>query len=192
MKKIFLSATLVLATSTFGADALKNSLMPAAQKETPAVNLDNLNINATPTKRADDAVIATVDGVAIKKAEADKFLALASKGRATDIDALPKKQQAALINGLAASVVIEERAKKEVSMEIKNKLAASYWAKQEMAKMKVDEKDAKAFYKKNKAVYKGQDGKTLPFEKVQKYVEMQLKQKKFNQHLMKSAKVIIK
>lgn len=192
MKKLLLSATLAFGVSAFAADTLKNSLMPVAEKEAPAVNLDNLNIAAKPIKRADSAVVATVDGIPIKKNTADKFLALASKGKITDVDLLPKDQQAALIKGLAASVLIEEKAKKAVSEEIKNKLAANYWAKQEMSKIKVSEKESKAFYKKNKKMYKDRDGTELPYAKVSKYIEMQLKQKKFNEKLMKKAKIVIK
>ncbi len=200
MKKLLLSASvafaLVLVPASV-ADPLKNSLMPAAEKEKPAVDLDNLNvaakpIMAKPVSRPATATVATVDGIPIKKKEADKFLALASKGQVTDIDLLPKKQKDALINGMAASVLIEAKAKKEVPEDIKNKLAARYWAEQEMTKIKVSDKDVKDSYEKNKKSFKGKDGKQLEFDKVEKYIQMQLKQEKFNKQLMKNAKVIIK
>ncbi len=177
------------------ADDLKNSLMPTAAKEKPAVNLDGLNVAAKPMKpvsRPATATVATVDGIPIKKKDADKFLALASKGQVTDIDLLPKKQKAALLNGMAASVLIEAKGKKEVSQDTKNKLAARYWAEQKMMKIKVSDKEAKAFYEKNKKVFKGKDGKQLSFDKVERYVQMQVKQQKFNKQLMKNAKVVIK
>ncbi|MEA3456684.1 MAG: hypothetical protein U9R26_09260 [Campylobacterota bacterium] len=197
MKKILLSAVMAFAlTSSVSADPLKNSLMPAAEKEKPAVNLDNLNVAAMPTvkpvSRPATATIATVDGIPIKKKDADKFLALASKGQATDIDLLPKKQKDALINGMAASTLIEAKAKKEVPEDIKNKLAARYWAEQAMTKVEVSDKEVKDSYEKNKKAFKGKDGKQLPFDKVEKYIQMQLKQEKFNKQLMKNAKVIIK
>ena len=198
MKKILLSAALALAItspSTLSADTLKNSLMPAAEKKTPEVDLNNLDVAAKPAKpasRPGTATVATVNGIAIKKSDADKFLAQASKGQAIDIDLLPKKQKEALLKGMAASVLIEEKAKKAVPEEIKNKLAAQYWAKQEMMKIKVSDKEAKAFYKENKKAFVGKDGKQLPFEKVEKFVKMQVMQQKFNDSLMKSAKVVIK
>ncbi len=197
MKKLLLSASVALALASIpaSADALKNSLMPVAEKATPAINLDSLNVAAAPAKPASrpaTATVATVDGLPVKKKDADKFLALASKGQVTDIDLLPKKQKVALLNGMAASVLIEDKANKAVPKEIKSKLIARYWAEQEMAKVKVSDKEAKAFYEKNKKVFKGKDGKELPFDKVEKYVQMQLKQQKFNEELMKNAKVIIK
>jgi len=197
MNKILLSASLAVAMTfvSASADDLKNSLMPTAAKEKPAVNLDGLNVAAKPMKpvsRPATATVATVDGIPIKKKDADKFLALASKGQVTDIDLLPKKQKAALLNGMAASVLIEAKGKKEVSQDTKNKLAARYWAEQKMMKIKVSDKEAKAFYEKNKKVFKGKDGKQLSFDKVEKYVQMQVKQQKFNKQLMKNAKVVIK
>ena len=199
MKKILLSVgvAFALASLPVSADPLKNSLMPAAEKEKPAINLDNLNvaakpIMAKPVSRPATATVATVDGIPIKKKEADKFLALASKGQATDIDLLPKKQKDALINGMAASVLIEAKANKAVPNEMKSKVIAQYWAQQAMAKIEVSDDDAKAFYEKNKKVFKGKDGKQLEYDKVAQYVKMQVKQEKFNKELMKDAKVIIK
>jgi hypothetical protein len=199
MKKILLSVgvAFALASLPVSADPLKNSLMPAAEKEKPAINLDNLNvaakpIMAKPVSRPATATVATVDGIPIKKKEADKFLALASKGQATDVDLLPKKQKDALINGMAASVLIEAKANKAVPDEMKSKVIAQYWAQQAMAKIEVSDDDAKAFYEKNKKVFKGKDGKQLEYDKVAQYVKMQVKQEKFNKELMKDAKVIIK
>ncbi len=197
MKKLLLSASVAIAIFSLpaSADALKNSLMPVAEKAQPAINLDNLNVAAAPAKpvsRPATATVATVDGLPVKKKDADKFLALASKGQVTDIDLLPKKQKDALLNGMAASVLIEHRANKVVPKDVKSKLIARYWAEQEMAKVEVSDKEAKAFYEKNKKVFKGKDGKVLAFDKVEKYVQMQLKQQKFNDELMKNAKVIIK
>ncbi len=197
MKKLLLSASVAIAllSTAASADPLKNSLMPAAEKEQPAVNLDNLNVAAAPAKPASrpaTATVATVDGIPIKKKEADKFLALASKGQVTDIDLLPKKQKEALINGMAASVLIESKANKAVPKDMKSKIIAQYWAQEEMTKIKISDKEAKDFYEKNKKVFKGKDGKQLEFDKVEKYIEMQAKQQKFNEKLMKKAKVIIK
>ncbi len=195
MKKIIISATVALSVasiSLLSADSLKNSLMPTASKAAPAVNLDNLNIDAKPASRPASAVVATVNGIAIKKSEADKFLALASKGRATDLDLLPKKQKEGLLKGYAVSVLIEHTATKEVPMMIKNKLAANYWAKQQMSKIDVSDKDAKAFYEKNKKMYKDKSGKTIDFDKVSQYIKVQLKQQKFNEKLIKNAKIVIK
>lgn len=198
MKKILLSATVVLAmtsVSAFAADSLKNSLMPKAEKKAPAVNLDNLNVAAKPVRplsRPANATVATVNGIPIIKRDADKFLAQASKGQVIDIDLLPKKQKESLLKGMAASVLIEQKAKKAVPEEIKNKLAAQYWAKQQMMKIQVSDKETKAFYNKNKKVFKGKDGKQLPFDKVERYVKLQVMQKKFNDSLMKNAKIVIK
>ncbi len=93
---------------------------------------------------------------------------------------------------MAASVLIEAKANKAVPDEMKSKVIAQYWAQQAMAKIEVSDDDAKAFYEKNKKVFKGKDGKQLEYDKVAQYVKMQVKQEKFNKELMKDAKVIIK
>jgi len=198
MKKLLMTMGLSLAVASVSVsaeDALKKSLLPGETKPKPAVNLDALSVGAkpmAPKTRPASAVIATVDGIPIKKGKADEFLKMASKGKVGDIDLLPKKQRDALIKGMAATVLIEEKAKKEVPEEIKNKLAAQFWVGQEMKKVTVSDEEAKKFYEKNKKVFKDKDGKELPYEKVENYVKMQLKQKKFNEQLMKNAKVVIK
>ncbi len=199
MKRILVSTAVAIAlasVSALAADPLKNSLMPTAEKKAPAVNLDNLNVATMPimkpASRPATATVATVNGIPIKKKDADKFLALASKGQVTDIDLLPVKQKTALLNGMAASVLIEDQAKKEVPDDIKNKLAARYWAEQKMTNIKVSDDEAKAFYDKNKKVFKDKEGKQMDYDKVAQYVKVQVKQEKFNNALMKNAKVIIK
>ena len=202
MKKILLTAcvTLGLASLSANADALKNSLMPTTSNaEKPMVNLDNLNVGArpgpvaTPKKsRPGTAVIGTVDGHKIYKKRADEFLKMATKGKIADFDRLPPKQRAEIVNNLAASTLIEERAKKEVTKDEKEKLAAQYWVSKKMKKVTVTDDEAKKFYEANKKAFKSKDGKQLSFEKVEKYVQMSVRQQKFTQEIMKKAKVIIK
>jgi hypothetical protein len=202
MRKLLITATAALAVVSVSAsaeDALKNSLMPAETKTKPAINLDNLNVGAKPIQpivarksRPGNTVIGTVDGYPIHKKKADEFLKMATKGKVSDYDKLPKKQQADLLKNLASSVLIEERSKKEVSAEEKNKLAAQYWVGQKMKKIAVNDEEAKEFYEKNKKVFKGKDGKQLEYDKVENYVKMTVRQQKFSKELMKNAKVVVK
>jgi len=202
MKKILLTAcvTLGLASLSANADALKNSLMPTTSNaEKPMVNLDNLNVGArpgpvaTPRKsRSGKAVIGTVDGHKIYKQRADEFLKMATKGKISDFDRLPKKQRAEIVNNLASATLIEERAKKEVTKDEKDKLAAQYWVSKKMKKVTVSDDEAKKFYEANKKAFKSKDGKQLSYEKVEKYVKMTVKQQKFTKDIMKKAKIVIK
>ncbi|MEA3419268.1 MAG: hypothetical protein U9Q90_07695 [Campylobacterota bacterium] len=202
MKKLLITATAILAVVSISAsaeDALKNSLMPTETKAKPAVDLDNLNVGAKPVQpavqkksRPGTAVIATVDGHPIYKKNADEFLKLASKGKVSDYDMLPKQQQSGLLESLASTVLIEERSKKEVTAEEKNKLAAQYWVSQQMKKISVTDEEAKKFYEKNKKAFKDKDGKQLEYDKVENYVKMTVKQQKFTGELMKTAKVVVK
>ena len=200
MKKFFIATGVALAVASVSASAessLKSSLMPTETKEKPAVNLDNLNVGAKKPvvqkkSRPGNTVIGTVNGYPIHKEQADKFLKVATKGKVSDFDLLPKKQQTELVNNLASTVLIEERAKKEVSAEEKNKLAAQYWVGKEMKKVSVSDDEAKKFYEENKKVFKDKDGKQLEYEKVENYIKMTVKQQKFSKKLMKDAKVVVK
>ncbi len=197
---ITVGAFLALTATNLLADDLKNSLMPVASKPSqPNINLDNLNVGArpgpvaTPRKsRSGKAVIGTVNGIKIYKRTADKFLKMATKGKVSDFDRLPKKQRREIVQNLASTTLIEAKAKKEVSKEEKNKLATQYWMGQKMKKIKISDAEAKKFYKENQKAFKRKDGKTVPYAKVENYVKMTMKQQKFAKKLMKNAKVIIK
>lgn len=202
MNKLLITVTAALAVATMSVsaeDTLKNSLMPAETKAKPAVNLDNLNVAAKPVQpivakksRPGSAVIATVDGHPVHKKQADEFLKMATKGKISDYDLLPKNQQSELVKSLASAVLIEARSKKEVSAEEKNKLAAQYWVGQKMKQIPVSDEEAKKFYEKNKKAFKGKDGKQLGYDKVENYVKMTVKQQKFSKELLKNAKVVMK
>ncbi len=201
MKKFIITVGVfvTLTATNLLADDLKNSLMPVASKSSePNINLDNLNVGARPgpiakpKSRSGKAVIGTVNGIKIYKKTADQFLKMATKGKVTDFDRLPKKQRVEIVNNLASTALIEAKAKKEVSQEEKNKLATQYWMGQKMKKIKISDAEAKKFYKENQKAFKRKDGKTVPYEKVENYVKMTMKQQKFAKKLMKNAKVVVK
>jgi len=201
MKKFFITigVFVTLTATTLTADELKNTLMPVASKSSePNINLDNLNVGARPGPvaqpkvRSGKAVIGTVNGIKIYKKSADQFLKMATKGKVSDFDRLPKKQRVEIVNNLASTVLIEAKAKKEVTQVEKDKLAAQYWMGKKMKKIKVSDDEAKKFYKENKKAFKRKDGKTVPYEKVEKYVKNTMQQQKFAKDLMKNAKVVVK
>jgi len=203
MKKIVILAGIVLGAATVGAvaeDMLKNSLMPASDAPArQAVDLDNLNVAAKPVEkpaprvsRPGSTVIGTVDGHEIYKKNADEFLKMATKGKVSDFDLLPKQQQSEVVKSLALPVLVEERASKEVPSDIKKKLVAQHWAGQEMKKTTVSEDEIKKFYEENKKVFKDKSGKELEYDKVKNYISMTIKQQKFSKELMKNAKIEVK
>lgn len=142
---------------------------------------------------AKDSVIGTVDGHNIMKSEANKFLkAITPKGQESKVfDKLEKKQKEALVKNLAPGVLIKNKAQKDITNEEKEQLVANYWMQQKMVDIKVEDKEAKEIYTKNKKMYI-RDKKQLKFEDVKEFIKMQLKQKKLVDKVMKKAKVVVK
>ncbi len=198
MKKIVALASAMLIANFASADVLKDSLQPTKGDTTPSVNLDNLNVGAPmrmvpPPSRSEMAVIGSVNGKDIIKKSADDFLKMATKGKVTDFDRLPKKQQFDVLKNIASSVVIEDQAQKEIPEEVQKKIIAQYWMQQKMQGITVTSEEAQAFYGQNKQLFKGKDGNTLPYDqKIEQYIMMSLKQQKFSAELMKDTKIILK
>ena len=200
VKKVLITLVISLAISSSSyADDLKNSLLSNASSSNgnDMVNLDNLNVGAKPKvvhhkARSGKTIIGTVNGYNIRKVKADKFLKIATKGKITDFDRLPKKQREEIVKNLAATTLIEVRSRKEVSKAEKNKLAAQYWMGKKLKSIKVSKTEAKKFYNKNKKAFKDKKDKQLIFKKVEDYIIMTIRQQKFSKNLMKKAKIVIK
>jgi len=132
--------------------------------------------------------IATVNGHTISEQEANDVLKIVTKGRWT-YDKLPKKDQEDLIKRLAVDKLVMKTAMKEISEKEKENIIAGYWLRQRSAKYKVSDKEAKAFYKARKKLFKDKKGKTAPFSKVKKVIKNSIAQEKVVAELIKDAKV---
>jgi hypothetical protein len=190
-----LMTALCLTLSLLSAESLKSSLMQT-EKEKPAVDLDRLDVGkkapVMPKSRPGDTLIGMVNDLPILKKRADAFLLKASQGKISDYDRLPKSKQRELLKSLAVTTLIEHRAANEVSEKEKNQLAARYWIGQQMQKIEVTKEEMRAFYDQNKKMFVDKKRETIPFEKVQDYIERAVGQQKFNEALMKDAKVVAK
>jgi len=175
-----------------------------------AVALGTLSINAK--------VIATVNGYPITKKEADAFVKRATRGMAT-YDVLKSKDKQKVIKAIATDKLIVEKAKREVPKSIQKELITEYyirthikelqkkaqrsltkkqkgmaiadaWVKKNSMKMRVSDSEIRAFYERNKRLFKNRKtGKIVPYDRVKPIIKMQLQQKKFVEKLMKNAKI---
>jgi hypothetical protein len=200
MKKILLTAglaTLLMSTNVV-ADSLKNSLMSAGEKDTPMVNLDNLKAKKKVVKkqksRADDAVVATINGQNVIKEQTDQYLALRTQGRATDFDKLNKEQRLALVKEMSIPLLAAMKAQKELSVEEKNAALSRLWMQKKISMTKVEDKEAKKAYDKIKAQAKKskKDAKVPTFEEAKQQIKMQMAQEKVIDALIKEGKVSLK
>ncbi len=148
------------------------------------------------------ATLATVNGKAITSADANAFLAKAAPGM--NFDKLDPKMKRQIVDQL----VNQELVKKEVAKSgiqntaafktqyaaLKDALASEMWIKQQLDKVPVTEKDAKAFYDANGDKMK-KDGQTIPFSQAKNEIMQYLKLEKFKtqmEALRTAAKVEIK
>ncbi len=135
-------------------------------------------------------VIATVNGYPIYEKEANTFLKVATKGKAT-YKVLTKKDKKALVDRLAVDKLVLKTALKEISQVEQDRVIAGYWLQKKVAKVKIGSKEIKKAYKENKKFFKDKKGKTLPYAKVKDIIKTSLLQKKVVAKLMKKAKVVM-
>ena len=178
----------------------------------------SLLILALGTTTLSAKVIATVDGYPITQKEADAFVKKATRGKAT-YNMLKKSDRQKVVKAIATDKLIIEKAKEEVPAAVQKQLITEYyirthikelekkaqkslskrqkgmavadaWVRKKSADINVTDEEIQAVYKKSKKLFKNKKtGKIVPLEKVKPLIEMQLKQKKFVQQLMKEAKI---
>lgn len=205
MKKSIITAgmTALILTTGVVADPLKNSLMSAGDKETPMVNIDNLNVAkpkaAVQKSRADDAIVATIQGKDVTKAEADKYLALRSQGHATDFDRLPKEQKTGLVNEMALPLLSAQKAFAELSAEEKNAAMSRMWMQKKVMSTVITDEEAKKAYdmlvkRATEAAKKAKkDAPKIPaFEEAKREVKLQIAQEKVIGTLIKEGDIKLK
>ena len=136
---------------------------------------------------------ATVNGMTITVAEANKALKVLTKGKMT-WSKLPKDGKVQLIQMLAPAKLVLAKAKKTLTPKEKESALTGYWMQKKMSKIKVSDKEARAAYNKmQKAAKKMKSKKKLPpFSKAKNSLKMQIAQEKVVAKLMKKAKIKIK
>ncbi|MDD5716987.1 MAG: hypothetical protein PHW64_04215 [Sulfuricurvum sp.] len=152
------------------------------------------------------ATLATINGKAITTNDANAFMAKAIPGMSFEkLDPKMKRQvvdqlinQALIKNQVIQSGIQNSAQFKAQYAAIKDDLAVDMWMKQQMAKISVTDKEAKAFYEANGDKMK-QGDKKLPYDQVKNEIMQFLKVEKFKAQMNKtteslrsSAKVEVK
>lgn len=152
------------------------------------------------------STLATVNGKAITTNDANTFMAKAIPGMS--FEKLDPKMKRQVVDQLINQTLIKDQvlksglqntpAFKAQYAAIKDDLAVDMWMKQQMNKVSVTDKEAKAFYDANGDKMK-QGDKKLSFEQVKKEITQFLKVEKFKAQMNKttdslraSAKVEVK
>lgn len=198
MKKtlVLLSVSLGFVISSASADDLKNSLtnMLNTQETSGMVDLGNLNLDAKPVKkkaRSGKTVIATVNGHKIIKKEADTHLKQRTQGKVSDFDRLPPEQRSILIQELALPIIVQDRAKKELSDEEKEAVYTRAWMQKEARKMEITDEQALSVYDqlKQQAQENNTTGNIPPFETIKAQLKVQIIEKTIVEKLMKNVEI---
>lgn len=139
------------------------------------------------------ATLATVNGKAITSADAATFVSKAMPGMSFEkLDPKMKRQvvdqlvnQTLIKNQVAKSGIQNTAAFKAQYAALKDDLAVDMWMKQQMGKITVSDKEAKAFYDANGDKMK-QGDKKLPYEKVKGEIVNFIKIEKFKTQMNKT------
>jgi len=194
-------AAVLILLSALSADSLKSSLMSVDKDDTPMVNLDHLKLDKkAPKKRADSAIVATINGESITKEQADQYLALRTQGRMTDFDKLPdNEQRLALINEMAIPNLAAIKANEELSIEEKKAAISRFWMQKKLVTTQVTEEEAKKAYdeltkkvKEAAKTHSKEEPKMPTFEEAKREIMLQLAQDKVTKDLLEKGKVKLK
>lgn len=102
--------------------------------------------------RPNDAIVATVDGIAINKREADFFLRKVTKGKVKDFDRLDTKQRLALIKDLAKPILVKKVIKSDIIEEEKDEIFKQVWLAKQRKKIQVSNDEMLALYNNKKSM----------------------------------------
>ncbi len=139
------------------------------------------------------ATLATVNGKAITTNDANTFMTKAIPGMS--FEKLDPKMKRQVVDQLINQMLVKDQVLKSGLQNtptfkaqyaaIKDDLAVDMWMKQQMNKISVTDKEAKAFYDANGDKMK-QGDKKLSFEQVKKEISQFIKVEKFKAHMNKT------
>ncbi len=139
------------------------------------------------------AIAGTVNGMDITVVEADKALAVLTKGQKTWAT-LPEDAKKQLIEMMAPKKLAAVAAKKGLTAKEKEAAIAGFWMQKKMSSVGVSDDEAKKAYDSMVESAKAAKSKQKlpPFEAAKNNIMMQLKQEKVVKELMKNAKIKLK
>ena len=135
----------------------------------------------------------TVNGMIITVEEANKALAVLTKGKDT-WETIPAEGKTQLIQMMAPSKLVAAKSVKSLTDKEKEAALSGFWMQKKMSETKVSDEEAKAVYDKmKKAAEKSKSKQKIPsFDATKNNIKMQIAQEKVVAELMKNAKIKVK
>jgi len=168
-------------------------LLPKKQRKIvikELVRIHNLkNFKSRPAK----AIVATVDGVNIRKSEADAYLKKATNGKVKDFDRLDKKRRLLLIEDLAKPIVINNLANNEISNEEKEKIFSQVWLQKKRESTEVTNDEMLLAYEEMKKVVLAKNPQAVipPYISLGDKLKGQVLEQKIMSELNKNMEIVI-
>ncbi len=167
--------------------------LPKKQQKLVIKELVKIHTLKNVKSRPDTAVVATVNGIAITKKEADDFLKTVSSGRVKNFDTLDNKQRKILIGDLARPIIIADIADKNLTAEEKDAALKQLWIRKQRANIDVSNEEMLALYetKKEKTLAANPNAEIPPYISIGDVLKNEIFEKKMMERLMKDANIEI-
>jgi hypothetical protein len=135
----------------------------------------------------------TVNGMEISVAEANKALAMLTRGQTT-WSGISRQQKEQVLKMIAPSKLAAVRAKKELSAEEKRMALSNLWMQKKISQTEISDDEAKKSYEALKKAAKKENQKKPfpPYESVKREIKMKMAQEKVVSDLIKHAKIRLK
>jgi len=139
------------------------------------------------------AVVATVNGHAIHKKEADIYLKSVTGGKVKDFDRLDKKQRLVLIQDLARPIMLREAVESNVTEVEKEAIFKQMWLEKQRATIEVSNDEMLALYeaKKEKALAANPQAKIPPYISLGDNLKNEVLEQKMMGNLMKDVNITV-
>ena len=143
--------------------------------------------------RPSSAVVATVNGVAIHKKEADTYLTSVTGGSVKDFDRLDKKQRSVLVQDLARPIVIRGAVESNLTEVEKEGVLKQMWLEKQRASITVSGEEMLALYeiKKEKTLATNPQAQIPPYMTLGDSLKNEILEKKIMIKLMKDANITV-
>jgi 2-C-methyl-D-erythritol 4-phosphate cytidylyltransferase len=168
-------------------------MLPKKQRLLVLADLQKIYAMEHFKSRSPKAIIATVNGMNIRKKEANAYLNTVTKGKVKDFDRLDKKQQQVVISDLARPMVIKDAVNKDISTQEKEEIFKQMWLEKQKASMSVLPEEMLAFYENKKAQILAQNPQTQipPYISLGDRLKKEILEQKIMEKVMKDVNITI-
>ena len=204
MKKfiVLASVSIGLLTGNASADALKNSLtnIMNTNDSTQMVDLGNFNLDAKPKRvkkvpksRPANAVIGTINKHKIIKKDANAYLSQRTRGKITNYDAIPPKQQKMLLQEMGLPFLAYDAAKKELTALEQETVLTRAWMQKESRNIEIKDEEVRVVYDqlKQQSIDTNSTKPIPAFDAIKDRLRMQMIEKKMMFKLMKDVQITV-